>query len=233
MSSGFFAFFAHTGLLTVLEDEGLLPVRVSGSSAGALVTAAWASGIDGPILAAELRQLTRADFWDPTPGFGLLRGRLFRKKLEALLPVRSLTECRVTAAVSVHDAFSHTTRVLERGDIATAIHASCAVPLLFHPVRIDGRIYVDGGVSDRPGLAGMPAKIRVLYHHIESRSVFRGLDSRALPRREGMTALLIEDLPQPGPFRLDEGRRAFEIARRAARTALERPIHGDVIRIEK
>src|SRR4051794_5541513 len=43
MSSGFFAFFAHTGFLTVLEDEGLLPTRVSGSSAGALVAGAWAA----------------------------------------------------------------------------------------------------------------------------------------------------------------------------------------------
>ena len=45
MSSGFFGFFAHTGVVTVLEDEGLLPSRVSGSSAGALVGGAWAAGV--------------------------------------------------------------------------------------------------------------------------------------------------------------------------------------------
>jgi NTE family protein len=46
MSSGFFSFFAHAGLLGVLIDEGFLPERVSGSSAGALVTGAWAGGVE-------------------------------------------------------------------------------------------------------------------------------------------------------------------------------------------
>ena len=61
MSSGFFSFFAHTGFMTVLEDEGLLPSRVSGSSAGALVTGAWAAGLAAPDLARELEKLQRSD----------------------------------------------------------------------------------------------------------------------------------------------------------------------------
>ncbi|MGB1581430.1 MAG: patatin-like phospholipase family protein, partial [Nevskiales bacterium] len=44
MSSGFFGFFAHSGMLSALEDEGLTPARLSGSSAGALTAALWASG---------------------------------------------------------------------------------------------------------------------------------------------------------------------------------------------
>ena len=51
MSSGFFGFFAHCGVLSVLEDEGLVPSRASGSSAGALVTGAWAAGLDAGTLA--------------------------------------------------------------------------------------------------------------------------------------------------------------------------------------
>lgn len=224
MSSGFFAFFAHTGLLTVLEDEGLLPMRVSGSSAGALVTASWAAGLDAPVLADELRRLTREDFWDPQVGFGLLRGRLFRQKLESMLKVRDFASCRVPAAVSVHDPFSRTRRahVIESGDVAAAIHASCAVPLLFHPVRIDDRLFVDGGVSDRPGLAGMPEGTRTLFHHIASRSPWRKLDPEAMkiPARDAMLTLVMEGLPRSGPFKLGEGLRALEAARRGAREAL-------------
>ena len=81
MSSGFFSFFAHTGFMTVLEDEGLLPRRISGSSAGALVGAAWAARVDAPRLADELLRLERRHFWDPGLGAGLLRGRLFKEKL--------------------------------------------------------------------------------------------------------------------------------------------------------
>jgi NTE family protein len=50
-----------------------------------------------------------------------------------------------------------------------------------------------------------------------------------IPRREGMTALVIEDLPRVGPFRLEEGPRAFEAARAAARRAMDLPIEAGVV----
>ena len=82
MSSGFFGFFAHAGLVSVLEDAGLLPARLSGSSAGALVAGIWASGVSATRIADELLALERAHFWDPAPGMGLLRGRLFEERLD-------------------------------------------------------------------------------------------------------------------------------------------------------
>jgi len=228
MSSGFFSFYAHTGFLTALEDAGLLPARVSGSSAGALVGAAWAAGVDAPVLAAELERLERRDFWDPGVGPGLLRGRLFRERIESLLSVRTFERCRVPAAVSVFDVLTRSTHVLDGGDIAPAICASCAVPVLFHPVRIGGRAYLDGGILDRPGLAGMPAtEPRVLFHHIASRSPWRMKNE--LPSREGMLTFAIEGLPRSGPFRLHEGRRAFRVAREATRRALEGPVNDSVL----
>lgn len=65
MSSGFFSFFAHSAILSVLEEEGLLPNRVSGTSAGGLVGSLWASGRTMPDLIERLLSLKREDFWDP------------------------------------------------------------------------------------------------------------------------------------------------------------------------
>jgi NTE family protein len=228
MSSGFFSFFAHTGFLTVLEDEGLLPSRVSGSSAGALVTGAWAAGLDAPDLAIELERLERKDFWDPAVGAGLLRGRLFRERLERLLPKRGFDNCRVPAAVSVFEMRGRRTHVLASGDLTAAIHASCAVPLLFHPVAIAGRRYLDGGILDRPGLAGMPeSEPRVLFHHIAAKSAWRTkLD---VPRRPGMVTVVLEGLPRSGPFRLEAGRAAFRAAREATKRALDERIGDGVV----
>ncbi|MCL2725262.1 MAG: patatin-like phospholipase family protein [Polyangiaceae bacterium] len=228
MSSGFFGFFAHAGLMTVLEDKGLLPTRVSGSSAGALVSAAWASGLDAAELGRELLHLERKDFWDPGFGAGLLRGRLFRRRLEALLPKRTFDACRVPCAVSVFDVLTQRTRVVASGDLPRAIHASCAVPGLFHPVWIDGRPSYDGGILDRPGLEAMPAEeSRVLFHHLASKSPWRSV--LEMPRRPGMVTLVIEGLPRSGPFRLAEGRRAFSVARAAAKRALDRPIEDGIV----
>jgi len=226
MSSGFFGFFAHSGMMTALEDEGLLPRRLSGSSAGALVAGSWAAGLDAPDLARELLSLSRADFWDPTPGLGLLAGRLFRAKLESLLPHREFDACRAPLAVSVFDMKTRRTRVLTNGALAPALHASCAVPFMFHPVRHLGTLLLDGGVLDRPGLEGMPHGERVLFHHLASKSPWR--TSLPIPRRTGMTTLVIEGLPRAGPFALANGERAFEAARRETLVALERP-HAEIV----
>lgn len=233
MSSGFFGFFAHCGVLTVLEEEGLTPTRVAGASAGALVTGSWAAGLPAARLAEELLALERADFWDPAPGPGLLAGRLFRRRLERLLPVADLAHTRVPAAVSVYDVLRRRVRVLDRGPLAPALHASCAVPLMFHPVRHAGGVLVDGGVADRPGLRGLADAERVLFHHLASRSPWRREDSAALriPRRPGLVTLVVEALPRVGPFRLPEGARAFEAARRATRAALARPIVDGQVRV--
>lgn len=224
MSSGFFGFFAHTGMLSVLEEEGLAPARLTGSSAGALVGGAFASGLGTEKLAAELFALKREHFWDPGPGAGLLRGKLFRAHLTALLPVRTFEACRVPLQVSVYDLAARRTRVFETsGDLATAIHASCAVPFMFQPVWIEGRPHVDGGIADRHGLAGVPVGERVLYHHLSSRSPWRSVNSPGLrvPERAGLRPMVLEGLPRVGPFRLDEGRRAFDVARRATRALLD------------
>jgi NTE family protein len=237
MSSGFFSFFAHAGLLGVLIDDGFLPERVSGSSAGALVTGAWAGGVEPAVLANALMTLERKDFWDPAPGAGFLRGKRFREKVESLLKVQTFEACRVPAAISVFDLASRATHVLESGALAPAICASCAVPGLFHPVWINGRAYWDGGVRDRPGLVGMPENDRVLFHHIASRSPWRASwfkkDSEAMkiPKRKRMTTLVIEELPRSGPFKLEAGRRAFDVARTAAKAALKRPIDAGEVRI--
>jgi NTE family protein len=119
--------------------------------------------------------------------------------------------------------------VLEEGAVTSAIHASCAVPLLFHPVSIAGRSYLDGGILDRPGLVGMPEREpRVLFHHIASKSAWR--TKQEVPRRPGMVTVALQDLPRSGPFRLAEGRQAYRAARAATRRALDAAItDGHVI----
>jgi len=225
MSSGFFSFFAHTGMLTALVERGLAPAHVAGSSAGALVGGAYAAGLPPGELAGVLAGLERAQFWDPSPGAGLLAGKKFDRLLRDMLPVARFEACRVPAKISVFDIYARKTTVLARGDLAAAIRASCAVPAMFHPVWIERRPYWDGGILDRPGIAGVPTG-RLLFHHIAARSPWRraGAASLALPRRAELVSLVIDALPRSGPFKLDAGRRAMQLAREATLRALDAPI---------
>jgi len=232
LSSGFFGFFAHAGVMLGLERAGLPPSWLRGSSAGALVGGLWAAGLEGPDLRDELLRLRRSDFWDPAPGMGLLRGARFGRRLSALLPVSRFADCRVPLAVSVFDLFARGTRSIDRGALAPAVQASCTFPGLFQPLRLDGRPHLDGGILDRPGLLGALPGERLLHHHLASRSPWRRAHSPALapPRRQGLVALVLSDLPRSGPFKLDAGRRALEQAEQATRRALDLPL-GDVVEV--
>ncbi len=233
LSSGFFGFFAHSGMISVLEEEELFPARLSGSSAGALVAGAWASGVDAREIADVLLRMKREDFWDPFIGLGLLRGRRFRKKLESLLPVDDFKDCRWPLAVSTFDLLTRSTRVIDSGSLAKAIHAACAVPLMFQPVWMGLRPQFDGGLTDRHGIAAIEDGQRLFYHHLSSRSPWRRKNSAALrpPERANTVSLIIEGLPRVGPFRLPNGRDAYQKARRATYQALDSPVVDGIIRV--
>lgn len=232
MSSGFFAFYAHTGMATALLARGLRPIHVAGSSAGAMVAGAYAAGMDPDAHGQMLAELRREDFWDPGLGLGVLAGKKFDALLRKMLPVARFEDCQVPVRISVFDILARRTRVIESGDLANAIRASCAVPGMFHPVWIDRRPYWDGGILDRPGIAGVPPG-RLLYHHISAPAPWsrEGARALAIPRRDDMVTLVLEGLPRSNPFRLDAGRRALEVARIATERALDLPIDRELVRL--
>ena len=231
MSSGFFSFYAHTGVLAALTARGLAPTHVAGSSAGAMVTACWAAGVPPDELAAVLSSLRREDFWDPSLGAGLLAGKKLDGLLRRLLPIDRIEACNVPVQISAFDILARKTAVLERGDLPRAIRASCAVPAMFQPVWIDRRPHWDGGILDRPGIAGVPPG-RLLFHHISAPAPWsRETAPLAIPKRPEMITLVLDNLPRANPFRLEAGREAMRAARAAAERALDLPIHEDLVRL--
>jgi NTE family protein len=235
LSSGFFGFYAHAGMMVALEEAGLGPARLAGSSAGALVAGMWAAGMPAAIMADELCALERVHFWDPAPGLGLLRGELFRRRLERLLPAATFAACRTPVSVSAFDVGARRTVILDDGDLASALCASCAFPGLLHPVRRGGRLLSDGGIADRPGLAGLRAQRdgeSTFHHSLASRSPWRRRNSPVLAptTRPDTVTLRIFGLPRVNPFRLGAGRLALAAARDATRRALAAP-HAPVVDI--
>jgi NTE family protein len=235
LSAGFFGFFAHAGLLAALEERELRPRRVGGASAGALAGGLWAAGSSAERLATLFRGLERQDFWDPgLPIGGLLRGRKFGALLREHLDEHGVThieDCALEFRAVVHDLFRRQTVVLDEGALEPAIRASCALPLMFRPVRVAGRVYIDGGYSDRGGFAAVEEGERTLYHHLPHRSPWSGIagpESAELAPAPGRLTLSIDALPRVTPFRLERGEEAIRTARDAALRWLEAPLeHGE------
>ena len=186
--------------------------RVVGCSAGALAGGLWSSGLSGDELARELLSLRREEFWDPgLPLGGLLKGRKFNRKLQQVLArsgARHLHECRVPFTAIVHDVVRRRTVAMDQGRLDLAIQASCTVPLMFRPVWVEGRLLVDGGVSDRVGMSAVEPDERVLMHYLPSRRRLLRPSRQAPPAEiPGQRLMVITpDLPRVTPFRLDQGR---------------------------
>jgi NTE family protein len=217
LSSGFFGFFAHRGMYLALEEAGLRPARVTGSSAGAIIAAAISHGLTARELEAVLRELRRENFWDPAFGFGFLKG----DRLEALLrEILQHKSPQIPLGVSTFNIFKRKTEAFSEGDIPRIVRASCAVPLMFHPVRIDKHFYWDGGIYDKAAIVSAQENENVLAHFLPSRGMHK-LNERAL-----LTALQARykvisprGLPEVGPYKLKDGllatERAYEFASRA------------------
>ncbi|OUS26854.1 patatin [Gammaproteobacteria bacterium 45_16_T64] len=226
MSSGFFSFFAHAGMLSALDELALVPVKVTGSSAGALVGGCYASGCSIEEVKQQLFSLQRSDFWDPGLGLGLLKGQLFRDQLAQFCKVDKVEDCRIPLRVSAYNLSTKQTDVLTEGSIGDAIAASCAFPVLFQPVHFSDSRYLDGGIQDRPGLYGTEPGERIFYHHISSKSPWRRKNSASLlvPQRENMQSIAIPDLPRVGPNKLSEGPVAYDYAYRQTQILLQQSI---------
>ncbi|MFZ4481982.1 MAG: patatin-like phospholipase family protein [Rhodoferax sp.] len=141
--------FAHIGVIQVLEQAGIRPALVVGTSAGSLVAAFYASGKNGAQLqriAETMEEATFADWTLPVFSRGMLRGDALARYVSAQVHGALIESMPLPLGIVATDLNSGQGVLFRRGDTATAVRASSAVPALFQPVRIGGREYVDGGL---------------------------------------------------------------------------------------
>ena len=141
--------FAHVGVIQVLEEAGLSPSYVVGTSAGSLVAALYASGKNPAELTKVAETMQEADITDwmlPILNRGALRGEALAKYVNTLVGGRNLEQMKMPVGIVATDLGSGEVITFRRGNTGTAVRASSAVPGVFQPVRIGDREYVDGGL---------------------------------------------------------------------------------------
>jgi NTE family protein len=141
--------FAHVGVLQVLEENGIHPQVVAGTSAGSLVAALYASGQNGRELqrAAEtMEEAALTDWTLPLFNRGMFRGEALARYVDAQVGHRLIEQMPVKLGIVATDLASGEGVLFERGDTGTAVRASSAVPAVFLPVHIGQRDFVDGGL---------------------------------------------------------------------------------------
>lgn len=154
---------AHIHVIEALNEMGIQPVAIAGSSIGAIMGAAMAAGLTG----AEIREHTVSTvgrrgevlnrLWSLRPttfatamtgGFRVGQFNLERV-LKAFLPEtipETFSDLSIPLKVITTDYYGQTEHVQHKGNLFQALAASAAIPAVFMPVRIGGRIMIDGGI---------------------------------------------------------------------------------------
>jgi NTE family protein len=137
--------FAHIGVLKVLEENGLKPDLVIGSSVGAMVGAMYAAGVKADELERMAHQLNVMEFFDlRSLAGGLSSGKAIQAYVNEKVGNRSIEALPTRFAAAATRLSDHKLVLFNHGDTGLAVRASSASPGQFEPVQVGDQFYVDG-----------------------------------------------------------------------------------------
>lgn len=154
---------AHIHVVEAFDELGVTPTEIAGSSIGAIVGAAMASGMSGKeirehaisVLANRAQVMNRLWQLRPKTIAGVFSGgfRLTQFDVERILAAfmpaavpKNFEALKIPLQVTATDFYGQSEVVFSSGDLFSAVAASAAIPALFRPVTRDGRILIDGGI---------------------------------------------------------------------------------------
>ncbi len=141
--------FAHLGVLKALNDSGIFPDVVSGTSAGALVGVLYADGYSPEEIFKLMNTTSRLHYIRPTvPREGLLQISGIEKILRENLRAQKFEDLKIPLYVTATDLNNGKAEYFSEGKLLNTVIASASIPVLFNPVIINKIYYVDGGVMD-------------------------------------------------------------------------------------
>ena len=145
LGGGFARGIAHLGVLRVLQEEGIPVDYVTGTSAGAMLAIAYASGHTITEIERQARATRFKDFGNwKLSWMGLASNQKLEHYPRKFLGVTTFEDLKIPLAIAATDLASGQAVYFSHGQLGPALRASCAYPGMFVPVEIDGRLLVDG-----------------------------------------------------------------------------------------
>lgn len=140
--------YAHIGVLQALNEAGIYPDLIVGTSVGAVVGAAYASGLMPRDIWHTAENQTMLHLADITlSGPGIVKGEALADWMNRLVRGRSIEQLPIRFAAVATDIDQASPYVITAGDTGEAVRASAAIPGIFIPVKITDHVLVDGGVA--------------------------------------------------------------------------------------
>jgi NTE family protein len=149
--------FVHLGVIEVLEENGIPIDLIVGTSAGSIIGALYADYADSKLLKENILHINKWDILDFSIFHSLhffvdVRGPVQGYYLEEFLvknmTVNNMEDLRIPFIAVASDIENDRSVPISSGPVATAVHASSAIPPVFTPVKEYGMFLVDGGVTE-------------------------------------------------------------------------------------
>lgn len=137
--------YAHIGVLKALEEHRVKPVAIAACSMGGIVGALHGAGLRADEIYARAREFRLTELLDVGAAEALNRGRSLERTLAKHLPA-TFEELAIPLKITACDIQLGVQVVFDAGDLRAAVRASIALPGVFPPARVDGRILLDGGL---------------------------------------------------------------------------------------
>lgn len=153
--------FAHLGVLQALEEKGIKPDIIAGTSAGAIAGAYIAAGKSLKKAFELFKKHRLIDFVQVTmPKTGLMNLDRLKSSLSKDISVDDLKDLKIPFYVTVSDILNGKVEYISEGPLVKLVQASASIPVLFSPVEIDGKMYSDGGLFDNVPVEPLKGKCR-------------------------------------------------------------------------
>ena len=146
---------AHIGFLKAMEEEGIKPDFIAGTSMGSVVGACYARGLTIDKMQRIVKELKFSDIFDlslnPISNGALLRSQKMRKQLEKYLGNATFADLEIPFSCVATDMITGKSVVLcdKEEEVCTSVVASSSIPSIFKPVQMKGMVLIDGGVFCR------------------------------------------------------------------------------------
>ncbi|MCC5932259.1 MAG: patatin-like phospholipase family protein [Cyclobacteriaceae bacterium] len=167
--------FAHLGVLQALKERNYEIARVSGCSAGAIMGAMFCQGFEPENI---LQILSKERLWKwISPAWsrqGLLSLNKAMTKIRRFIPEDSFADLKIPLTINATDLHTGKVKYFESGELIGPLMASSALPVIFEPVKIQDRYYIDGGISNNlpiEPLSGHVEKIIAINTNVLDKSV--------------------------------------------------------------
>lgn len=238
LSGGAVRGFAHLGVLKALHEAEMAPEIISGVSAGSIVGAFYADGYEPEEI---LDIFERRKFFELVglvfKNQGLLDMSGLKKLLDKNLRAKNFEDLKKPLFVTATNFATGKPEYFDKGILAEKILASSSIPVLFNPQKIDGKIFVDGGLVNNLPLKPIQKKckkiIGVNVNPLEQNTSLEGIQNIAVRsfhisiansifHKKKHFDIFIEpqDLKNYGYFNVKQSRDLFKIGYKSAQKAL-------------